>query len=227
MESRGNRYRNPTQWGSTGQLVGSAVTGATRIKSKLRLIDVRLPTITEGWYSRDCTVYTFAKALTGTVIPGSNLTTSIQCTLSTGMGGLTQTEAFRMPAVGRSIHIVADSVRLDAEIPADIDFSFEVSANVGTGGLYQHTTQKKVDLAVATGGLIQIIDIPNFCVAFQVQCPNPQLLDIAAVYNSFPIQTIGNGLIAVDYIPIPIIANELKLDSSVDQTVLVTFLRPS
>jgi hypothetical protein len=143
------------------------------------------------------------------------------------MGGLTQKETFQMPGAGRSIHIVADSIRLEAQIPDDTDASFKVSANVGTGGLYQHTTQKKVDLALAGAGLIQVIDIPNFCIAFKVQCPNPQLLDLGGAYDVFPLMTIGNALIATDYIPIPTTVNQLRLDSSVDQTVFVTFLRPS
>jgi hypothetical protein len=143
------------------------------------------------------------------------------------MGGLTQQESFQMPAIGRAIHIVADSVRLDLEIPSDIPHSFKVSGNVGTGGLYQHSTQKKVDLSLAGAGLIGGIDIPNFCVAFRIQCPNPQLLTLSGQYDGFPLLTIGNALIAVDYIPIPTTINQLRLNSTIDQTVFVTFLRPS
>lgn len=213
---------NPTQWGSTAKLSGDPAVPTRQIKS--RLIDVRLPTSAEGWQSRDCTVYTHAKILTGTAA-----TNRIICTLQTGMGGLTSKESFRLPGVGRAIHIVADSIRLDVEIDSeDLASSFEVSANMGIGGLYEQETQIQA-LLYAGFSLSGYYDIPNYCTQFRIDSTNPQALTITPAISGAILATdkTYNGLGAMQYQPLSLPANQLWLSSLVDQTVTVTLKRPT
>jgi hypothetical protein len=215
----------PTQWGSTQTLQGPSI--GDRLRTKTRLVDVRLPTTKGGWISRDCTLYCSAILLAENFegFPSCN---DILCTLQTGMGGVTQSETFNMPAVGRSIHIVADSVRLDCEIPSNYPASFSVSANLGIGGLYPgktHTAQQ----FITNDSLINpwYVNIPNYCTIYQLLASDPQAIKITPYYEIHGYSNSINGLLAVDEIPIPVVANRFRIESSISQFFAITFTRPS
>jgi hypothetical protein len=145
------------------------------------------------------------------------------------MGGLTQNETFHMPGVGRSIHMVCDSVRLDVQISPDINAQFRVSANVGIGGLYPGKTQVPLQTIGAPPPLDEyFIDIPNYCTQYKLEASNPQAVLIEPYYQSsaLPTQSI-NGLLATDFVSVPIAANRFRLTSGIQQSVYMTFIRPS
>lgn len=217
----------PTQWGSTQLLIPPYF--KTKVNTKCRLIDVRLPTTKGGWASRDCTLYTSAKSI---IAEGEAFIspTAVHCNLQTGMGGLTQNESFNMPGVGRSIHMVCDSIRLDVEISPSLTAQFQVSANVGIGGLYPGKTQVPLQtIGPLTPPFDEyFIDIPNYCTQYKLEAPNPQAVLIEPYYNtSVLLQESINGLLAVDFISIPIMANRFRLTSGIQQAVYMTFIRPS
>lgn len=216
----------PTQWGSTQTLIPPYY--GTSVKTKCRLIDVRLPATKGGWASRDCTLYCSAAQIRSEgelfISP-----TAVKCNLQTGMGGLTQNETFHMPGVGRSIHMVCDSVRLDVQISPDINAQFRVSANVGIGGLYPGKTQVPLQTIGAPPPLDEyFIDIPNYCTQYKLEASNPQAVLIEPYYQSsaLPTQSI-NGLLATDFVSVPIAANRFRLTSGIQQSVYMTFIRPS
>jgi len=127
--------------------------------------------------------------------------------------------------------MVCDSVRLDVEISPDISAQFRVSANVGIGGLYPGKTQvpKQTISPVLPPPFDEyFINIPNYCTQYKLEAPNPGNVLIESYYNDslLPNQSI-NGLLATDFISVPINTNRFRLTSTIQQAVYMTFIRPS
>lgn len=233
---------DPAIWGRSGDLYGQgyvAASGLALRQSGSRLVDVRRPTTIEGWASCDWTLYATAEYRDGREPLGD---AEPDCShvigkVHIGNGGNQRVEDFRFPAVGKTLHIVADSVRLDVELDRvqSAGEYWHVAAGIAIGNLLPGMTRRFVALAEGQNGgypvASPLIEIPNFA-----ECMRFRAMNLGAVEYNFRFQGPSTGTYFpanrpgndhADWLFLPLNAAWLQLLSTVDQTIEVAWKRPS
>jgi hypothetical protein len=137
-----------------------------------RLLDIRAPTSEPGFESRPIAVYVTAQPVFDPSFLGSRETyvqRNLLGRLQTGSGGVTRTETFGLPAVGKAMHIGCDSLRLEVSYrpflsTPDSNFAmigWEVIANGSVSGVHPAPTIQQTSEVVAQG-LTEEFEIPSF-----------------------------------------------------------------
>ena len=122
---------------------------APKRRPRTRIVDIRMPADESGWHSRNCTLY--ITVIAPAAIPGQEFQVrnsyNLFGFLETGIGGVSRTEEFIFPAVGRAIHISADSIRLDIENRDSL--IWRVTGGVAIGNLFPGEVRTSTALSAA------------------------------------------------------------------------------
>jgi hypothetical protein len=212
-------------------------------KNAMRFIDVRGITDRPSGESRDCTFYITADQRL-TFVPGvdSNIGSVGHLGVSAfqglfgrvelGVGGVSRSEEFTIPARGKTIHVGADTVRCqivfdpdranmlpsgsldpDFEIAVRIQRSagFELNGAVTTADVFPDVVRN--EYVFARGGP-QRFQVPNFSEDVQLFYPAPQLF-LLKWYDPFGFFIATAQFSAIDYVdrpsPIPLNAASVEL----------------
>ena len=146
MKNQGKNVHDPSTFGMSADLYAQGYVGAdgvARRQNAARLLDVRRPPTIEGWGSYDWTVYANAFYRDGpeSIPDAEPLPDHVVGEIEIGNGGVTRIEEFEFPAVGKVMHVVADSVRLNVSLkrPDSNGEHWHVTAGVAIGCLLPGT----------------------------------------------------------------------------------------
>jgi hypothetical protein len=234
---------DPSTFGMSADLYGQGYVGAdavARRQNSARLFDVRRPTTIEGWGSYDWTLYANAFYRGGPEdIPAAEpLPDHVVADLEIGNGGVTRTERFEFPAVGKSLHLVADSIRMNVSLKrpeADGEW-WHVVAGVAIGGLYPGMVRRRVSLVATesegeiTPGESAPIEIPFYAEAMRFRAVNLGAVEYRFLYqgpSTAPLFPYASAVQHQDWLFLPLPAAYVQISSAVTQDVEIAFKRPS
>lgn len=232
---------NAAIWGRSEELIGRDYqeTGRPRqIHESVRLIDVREPSTRESETSRNFTAYVSARmirAYTAGGGPGSPRSSQLLARLTTGVGGVQQVCDFRVPAVGKTIHVTADTIQLDVSLDESIrNQKWLLTAGCGVANLLPGETRIPRDFLVleppeppVQPDIFQVA-IPNFCERLKIIAGVPASLAVwEFTANLDTVLTIKPGSFYTNWQEIDIDAAYLLIESILTQRVMLCFERPS
>lgn len=224
MYGRGREDYRTVTWGFTGRVrpgVPAPEFGATQtpdLRKRIRLIDVRAPVTVPSTESRAMAAYLQPRVVFPetwpTVFQEASPVIYLVAHVYAGMGGISLLQTMRVPAAGLSLHLAADSLRVDIQYdpPNDliaVENNFTLAGFDVTGGVSVSNTGPQSSRATTQplpASSSEDVAIPAFSQTLQIWAPDPVVFQVEWI-DQFGVVCLGTvaetGSSFVEPVPIP------------------------